>query len=148
MGDVLTLIERVQQKVDTKEAEGLEKRARQGELTLEDFRDQLRQIRKMGSLTKLMELLPGAGSVPGMANMAPDEGQLTKIQAIIDSMTVHERRRPQVVNGSRRRRIAVGSGTTVQDVNKLLKQFARARKMMKKLGKKGRRQPWAGLPGF
>ncbi len=149
MGDVLTLIERVQQKVDGESAKGLEKRVRRGEFTLEDFGNQLRQIRRMGPLSQLLEMLPGAGSVPGMANLAPDESQLTRIQAIIDSMTARERQRPRIISGSRRRRIAAGSGTSVQDVNRLLKQFAQTRKLMKKLGKKGRRAPnWAGLPGF
>ena len=149
MGDVLTLIERVQQKVDGESAKGLEKRVRRGEFTLEDFGNQLRQIRRMGPLSQLLEMLPGAGSVPGMANLAPDESQLTRIQAIIDSMTARERQRPRIISGSRRRRIAAGSGTSVQDVNRLLKQFVQTRKLMKKLGKKGRRAPnWAGLPGF
>ena len=149
MGDVLTLIERVQQKVGGESAKGLEKRVRRGEFTLEDFGNQLRQIRRMGPLSQLLEMLPGAGSVPGMANLAPDESQLTRIQAIIDSMTARERQRPRIISGSRRRRIAAGSGTSVQDVNRLLKRFAQTRKLMKKLGKKGRRaQNWAGLPGF
>lgn len=149
MGDVLTLIERVQEKVDVDDAKGLEKRVRRGEFTLEDFGQQLRQIRRMGPLSQLLDMLPGAGSIPGMANMAPDEGQLTSIQAMIDSMTVRERTHPQIIKGSRRRRIATGSGTTVQDVNRLLKQFAQTRKLMKKLGKKGRHgKNLAGLPGF
>ncbi len=149
MGDVLTLIERVQQEVDGESAKGLEKRVRRGEFTLEDFGNQLRQIRRMGPLSQLLEMLPGAGAVPGMADLAPDESQLTRIQAIIDSMTARERQRPRIISGSRRRRIAAGSGTSVQDVNRLLKRFAQTRKLMKKLGKKGRRaQNWAGLPGF
>lgn len=149
MGDVLTLIERVQENVDVDDAKGLEKRVRRGEFTLGDFGQQLRQIRRMGPLSQLLDMLPGAASIPGMANMAPDEGQLTSIQAMIDSMTVRERTHPQIIKGSRRRRIAMGSGTTVQDVNRLLKQFAQTRKLMKKLGKKGRHgKNWAGLPGF
>ena len=86
--------------------------------------------------------------MPGLATMAPDERELTKIQAIIDSMTPGERRRPRIIDASRRRRIAAGSGTEVQDVNRLLKRFARTRKLMKKLGKKGRSGEWAKTPGF
>ena len=148
MGDVLTLVERVQEKVALEDAEGLEKRARRGDLTLEDFRRQLRQVRRLGPMSQLLELLPGAASVPGLATMAPDERELTKIQAIIDSMTPGERRRPRIIDASRRRRIAAGSGTEVQDVNRLLKRFARTRKLMKKLGKKGRSGEWAKTPGF
>ncbi len=149
MGDVLTLIEKVQDQVAVEDAEGLEKRARRGDLTLEDFQSQLKQIRKMGSLSKLMELMPGANSAPGLAQMAPDDAELTRIQAIIDSMTLVERRNPKLINGSRRKRIAAGSGTSVQEVNRLLKRFAQSRKLMKKLNKKGRRNaPWANLPGF
>lgn len=149
MGDVLTLIEKVQDKVDVEAAAGLEKRVRKGEFNLEDFRDQLRQVRRMGSFSQLLELLPGAGKVPGLADAAPDESEIKRIQAIIDSMTVKERRRPKVINGSRRKRIAAGSGTSVQEVNRLLKQFARTQKLMKKLGKKGRRGfPIPNLPGF
>ncbi len=149
MGDVLTLIEKVQDQVDIEATEGLEKRARRGELTLDDFKSQLQQIRKMGSMSKLMELLPGASNTPGLAQMAPDEAELTRIQAIIDSMTLVERSKPKIINGSRRKRIAAGSGTTVQEVNRLLKRFAQSKKLMKKLSKRGRRNaPWANLPGF
>lgn len=149
MGDVLGLIEKVQDKVEIEDAEEMEKRVRRGEFTLEDFGAQLRQIRRMGPMAQILEMLPGAASAPGLSEMAPDEKDLGKIQAIIDSMTVVERQRPRVINGSRRRRIAAGSGTEVQDVNRLLKQFAQTRKLMKKLGKKGRRsRNWAKLPGF
>jgi len=149
MGDVLTLIEKVQDQVDIEATEGLEKRARQGELTLDDFKSQLQQIRKMGSMSKLLELLPGASSAPGLAQMAPDDAELRRIEAIIDSMTRVERHKPRIINGSRRKRIAAGSGTSVQEVNRLLKRFAQSRKLMKKLNKKGRRNtPWANLPSF
>ena len=97
------------------------------ELTLEDFRSQLRQMKRMGSIQELMSFLPGASQMPAEI----DEGELTRFEAILDSMTVHERSHPQVVNGSRRRRIARGSGTAVSDVNRLLKRFAEARKMVK-----------------
>jgi signal recognition particle subunit SRP54 len=149
MGDVLSLIEKVQDKVDVEAAKGLEKKVRRGELTLVDFQDQLRQIRRMGSMSQLLEMLPGASRVPGLTEMAPDEDELRRIDAIINSMTMRERVRPKIINGSRRRRIAAGSGTAVQDVNRLLKNFARTQKLMKKLGKKGRRgNPWANIPGF
>ncbi len=149
MGDVLSLIEKVHDKVEIEDAEGMEKRLRRGEFTLEDFGAQLRQIRRMGPMSQILEMLPGVASAPGLADMAPDERELAKIQAIIDSMTATERERPRIINGSRRRRIAAGSGTAVQDVNRLLKQFAQTRKLMKKLGKKGRRsRNWAKLPSF
>ena len=149
MGDVMSLIEKVQDKVDVEAAKGLEKKVRRGEFSLVDFQDQLKQIRKMGSLSQLLEMLPGASRMPGLAEMAPDEGELRRIDAIISSMKYKERLRPKIINGSRRRRIAVGSGTAVQDVNRLLKNFARTQKLMKKLGKKGRRgNPWAKIPGL
>jgi signal recognition particle subunit SRP54 len=149
MGDVLSLIEKVQGEVDLESAKGLEKKVRRGEFTLVDFQDQLRQIRRMGSFSQILELLPGAAKAPGLADMAPDESELGRIDAIISSMTMQERLRPRIVNGSRRRRIAAGSGTAIQDVNRLLKNFARTQKMMKKLGKKGRRgSPWANIPGL
>ncbi len=149
MGDVLTLIEKVQENVDAESVANIEKRARRGDLNLEDFQQQLAQIRKMGPLSQILEMLPGASSTPGLSQMAPDEGELRKIQAIIDSMTVQERRRPQIISRSRKLRIASGSGSVVQDVNRLLKRFAQTKKMMKKLGKKGRGgMPWASLPGL
>ncbi len=149
MGDVLTLIEKVQENVDAEAAASMEKRARRGELNLEDFQQQLSQIRKMGPLSQILEMIPGASSAPGLKQMAPDEGELRKIQAIIDSMTVQERRRPKIISRSRKLRIASGSGSGIQDVNRLLKRFAQTKKMMKKLGKKGRGgMPWANLPGL
>jgi signal recognition particle subunit SRP54 len=149
MGDVLTLIEKVQENVDVEAAANMEKRARRGDLSLEDFQQQLAQIRKMGPLSQVLEMLPGAGSIPGLKQMAPDEDELRKIQAIIDSMTVQERRRPQIISRSRKLRIAAGSGSGIPDVNRLLKRFAQTKKMMKKLGKKGRGgMRWANLPGL
>ncbi len=152
MGDVLTLIERVQEQVDVDEAAGLEKRLRRGEFTLEDFGKQLKQMQKMGPLSQLMDLVPGMAGA-GMQGMgdapAVDDREITRVQAIIDSMTPAERRRPKLVNGARRRRIAAGSGTEVQDVNRLLKQYTRAHKLIKKIGKKGGRgMSWANLPGM
>ena len=149
MGDVLTLIEKVKENVDVGVAANMEQRARRGDLNLEDFQQQLVQIRKMGPLSQVLEMLPGASSTPGLSQMAPDENELGKIQAIIDSMTVEERRRPQIINRSRKGRIAAGSGSGIPDVNRLLKQFAQTKKMMKKLGKKGRgSKRWANLPGL
>ncbi len=149
MGDVLSLIEKVQENVDVEAAANMEQRARRGDLNLEDFQQQLSQIRKMGSLSQVLELLPGAGSIPGLKQMAPGEGELRKIQAIIGSMTVQERRRPQIINRSRKQRIAAGSGSGLPDVNRLLKRFAQTKKMMKKLGRKGRGgMNWANLPGM
>ncbi len=135
MGDVLTLIERAEESVDREQAKELGRKIRKkGEFDLEDFRQQLRQVRKMGSLSSLMKMLPGAGKLD-LDKMDVDERQLVRVDAIISSMTAQERRRPQLINGSRRSRIARGSGTTVTDVNRLLKQFADAQKMMKRVAK-------------
>jgi signal recognition particle subunit SRP54 len=131
MGDVLSLIERAEKTFDEEESVALSRKVQRGELTLEDFRDQLRQMKRMGSMQELMIFLPGASQLPAEV----DESELKRFEAILDSMTVHERSQPQVVNGSRRRRIASGSGTAVSDVNRLLKRFAEARKMMKKLSR-------------
>ena len=148
MGDVLTLIEKAEAQTSVQDAEGLERRLRRGRITLEDFRDQLAQVRKMGSLTQLLELLPWS-KTGNMTALAPDEEQLSKTEAIINSMTPLERRQPSVIDRSRRRRIAAGSGTHLADVNRLLKQFVQARKLMKKVGKAGRRGgPVAGLGNF
>ncbi len=133
MGDVLTLIERAEQAVDQQNAEELARKLRREELTLEDFRDQLRQIRRMGSLGELLSFLPGAAQLPTEV----DEGELKRFEAILNSMTLHERRLPSVINGSRRRRIALGSGCAVSDVNRLLRRFSEARKMMKTLARSG-----------
>jgi signal recognition particle subunit SRP54 len=137
MGDVLSLIEKAQAAFDERQAEALEKKLRKDELTLEDFRDQLRQIKKLGPLEDIMGMIPGLGKLKGMKAMRPDEGQLVRLEAIINSMTAEERRVPRIINGSRRLRIAKGSGTTVQDVNRLLKQFAMTKKMIKQFNKRG-----------
>ena len=137
MGDVLTLIEKAQDLVDEKKAAELEKKLRKSQFTLEDFRDQMRQIRKMGSLGDIMKMIPGMGKLKQMKNMDMDEKELVRIEAIINSMTPLERRRHGIINGSRRRRIAKGSGTRVQDVNRLLKDYTQLLKMLKKLNKSG-----------
>jgi signal recognition particle subunit SRP54 len=142
MGDVLTLIEKAQDVVDEKKAAELEKKLRKNQFTLEDFRDQMRQIRKMGSLSDIMKMIPGMGKLKQMKNMDMDEKELVRIEAIINSMTPLERRRHGIINGSRRRRIAKGSGTRVQDVNRLLKNYTQLLKMLKKLNKGGMQ----GLP--
>jgi len=137
MGDVLTLIEKAQDLVDEKKAAELEKKLRKSQFTLEDFRDQMLQIRKMGSLGDIMKMIPGMGKLKQMKNMDMDEKELVRIEAIINSMTPLERRRHGIINGSRRRRIAKGSGTRVQDVNRLLKDYTQLLKMLKKLNKGG-----------
>ncbi len=142
MGDVLSLIEKAQEAIDVEKAKELEKKLRRNEFTLEDFRDQLRRIRKMGSLEQILSMLPGFGQLKQLKNIQIDERQLVRIEAIINSMTKEERLRPEIINGSRRRRIAKGSGTTVQEVNRLLKEYAQMKKMIKrftKMGKKGKR---------
>ena len=123
MGDVLSLIEKAEAAIDVEDAQKLEQKLRSNEFTLEDFRDQLRTIRKMGPLESILGMLPGMGNLKQLAAQKPDEGQLNRVEAIINSMTPHERRRHDVINGSRRKRIARGSGTSVEEVNRLLKQL-------------------------
>jgi signal recognition particle subunit SRP54 len=132
MGDVLTLIEKVEAQVDESAARRVADRAGAGEFTLEDLREQLRSMRKMGSLSSLLDLLPKGGAFRGLsAPEAVDEKQLTRVGAIIDSMTPDERRYPQILNGSRKKRVAGGSGTSVSEINRLLKQYQQMRKLMK-----------------
>jgi signal recognition particle subunit SRP54 len=137
MGDVLGLIEKVEQTVDQEKAADLARRLRRAEFTLEDFRDQLVQVKKMGSLEQVLSMIPGLGGAAREVDTEAGEREMKRSAAIIDSMTPLERRDPSVVNGSRRKRIAKGSGTRVEDVNRLLKQFAQARKMMKQFGGAG-----------
>ncbi|MBY0504668.1 MAG: signal recognition particle protein [Bryobacteraceae bacterium] len=134
MGDVMSLIEKVSEAVDQKHAEKMQQKLLDDEFTLEDFRDQLKQIRKLGPLENLLKMMPGMANMPKeMKNAKVDEKELTRIVAIIDSMTQGERNNPLLLNGGRRKRIAMGSGCTVQDVNNLVKQYQEMRKMMKKL---------------
>ncbi len=140
MGDVLTLIEKAQGAMDATTAADLERKLRRAEFTLEDFRTQLRQVRNLGPLESLVEMLPGAARPKGPLPMM-DEKALRHVEAIISSMTAQERDQPQIIDGSRRRRIAQGSGTTVQDVNRLLKQFADARKLIKQIGQFDKKGP-------
>jgi signal recognition particle subunit SRP54 len=144
MGDVLTLIERAQEQVTAAQARELEQKLRRAEFTLEDFLRQLRQVRAMGPLDQLLAMMPGLGARAQGATM--DERALGRIEAIINSMTPAERRRPEIIDGSRRRRIARGSGTAVQEVNRLLRQFADARKMLRQLEGLGRRKGTFPLP--
>jgi signal recognition particle subunit SRP54 len=131
MGDVLSLIERAERELDQEETQRLAGRIGSGQLTLEDLRDQMRQIRKLGSMSQILEMLPKVGPLRGLDGMKVDDGQLKRVEAIIDSMTPLERRRPQVLDGARKKRIAGGSGTQVQEINQLLKQYQQMQKMMK-----------------
>jgi len=143
MGDIVTLAEKAQEQFDEAETERLEKKMRKNQFTLEDFYMQLQQIKKMGSLSSILEMIPGVGKA--MKGVDVDEKAFVKIEAMILSMTLEERQKPAIINGSRRKRIACGSGTTVQDVNRLLKQFAEMQKMMKRLTKGGVRQFAEGI---
>ena len=134
MGDVLTLIEKAEEVVDQADAEKLEAKIRKGGFTLEDFRDQLRMLKRMGPLDKILGMLPGMGSMKELAGQKPDEKQLARIEAIINSMTPEERKYADILDGSRRKRVAKGSGTTVEDVNRLLKQFVEMQRMLKMVG--------------
>ena len=134
MGDVLSLIEKAEAAFDVDDAAKLEAKIRSNEFTLEDFRDQLKMIRKMGPLEQIMGMLPGMGNIKALAGQKPDEKQLGRTEAIIGSMTPEERRKQHIISGSRRKRIAKGSGTSVEEVNRLLKQFVQMQKMLKQLG--------------
>src|ERR1043165_2984521 len=155
MGDVLSLIERAEAAIDVEDAERLEEKILANEFTLEDFRDQLKTIKKMGPLEQIMGMLPGMGNLKAMAENKPDEKQISRIEAIISSMTPEERRKQHIINGSRRKRIAKGSGTSVEEDNRLLKQFVQMQKMLKSLGgmaglagggERGRRPAMPTLP--
>jgi signal recognition particle subunit SRP54 len=133
MGDMLSLIEKVEENIDQKQAEEMQRKLLDDEFTLDDFRNQLRQIRKLGPLESILGMMPNLGPIKQLKDVKVDENELTRVVAIIDSMTPRERSNHMIINGARRRRIAKGSGTTVQEVNNLLKQYAQARKMMKSL---------------
>src|SRR5215470_13204686 len=148
MGDVLSLIEKAQEKLDQKKSEEFAKKALSGDgFSLEDFRDQLRQIKKLGSLQSIVKMLPSVGPFANMQKAADsvDDSQLVRVEAIINSMTQHERLHHEVINGSRRKRIARGSGTSVQEVNQLLRQYAQMRKMFKDMGKASFSRRLAGM---
>lgn len=148
MGDVLTLVEKAKQNIDEKEARELERKIRKNDFTLEDLKSQILQIKKMGPLQDIIGMIPGMNKIKEMKDMRPDEKELVKVVAIIDSMTKKERLNYKILNGSRRRRIAAGSGTTVQDVNKVIKNYEAMRKMMKKLGKSGMKSLASGKLPF
>ena len=148
MGDVLTIIEKAQSVVDEKKAAELEKKLRKNAFTLEDFRDQMVQVRKMGSMSDIIKMIPGMNQMKQLKNLEVDDKELIKIEAIINSMTPQERRQHTLIKGSRRKRIAKGSGTSVQDINKLLKNYNQVMKMIKKINKGGMRGFGAGMPSF
>jgi signal recognition particle subunit SRP54 len=133
MGDMLSLIEKVEQNIDQKQAEEMQRKLIDNEFTLDDFRNQLRQIRKLGPLENILGMMPQLGPMKGLKDVKVDESEITRVVAIIDSMTPKERENHMIINGTRRRRIAKGSGTSVQEVNALLKQYSQARKMMKSI---------------
>jgi len=146
MGDVLTLVERAQEVVDESQAAKLEEKLRKAQFTLDDMLEQLQQVQKMGPIGQIMGMIPGMGGMAREAEAAVDRGDIRRIEAIIRGMTTRERRDPAILNGSRRRRIAVGSGTTLADVNRLVKQFEQMQKLMKQLAG-GRRGVPAALLG-
>jgi signal recognition particle subunit SRP54 len=154
MGDVLSLIEKAEQVIDEDEAADLEEKLRKNEFTLDDFRKQLKTIRRMGPLESILGMIPGLGNLKQLAENKPDEKQMGRVEAIICSMTPEERRNDRIINGSRRKRIAKGSGTTVEEVNRLLKQFIEMRKVlammsqgqMKGMPKLPKMPQQAGLP--
>ena len=137
MGDVLSLIEKAQETVDPVDAKALEQKIRGGSMTLEDFLDQMQQVRKMGPMSQVLGMIPGFRNATKGQDLKVDDGQINRVEAIIRSMTLQERRHPEIINGSRRRRIAAGSGTSVQEVNQLLSQFKQMRKLMKQMGRGG-----------
>jgi signal recognition particle subunit SRP54 len=150
MGDVLSFIEKAEEAIDKKQAVEMQRKLIENDFTLEDFRNQIRQIRKLGPLESLLGMMPNMGIMKDLKNVKIDEKEITHIVAIIDSMTAHERANHMIINGSRRRRIAKGSGTSVQEVNQLLKQYSQARKMMKSFsgGFLGKKLGKMKLPAF
>ncbi|WP_079508404.1 signal recognition particle protein [Mesobacillus jeotgali] len=149
MGDVLTLIEKAQANVDEEKAKELEKKMRTASFTLDDFLDQLGQVRKMGPLDEILKMMPGANKIKGMNNLQIDEKQISHVEAIIQSMTSNEKTHPEIINANRRKRIAKGSGTSIQEVNRLLKQFEDMKKMMKQMTnmqQKGKKKGGFKLP--
>lgn len=143
MGDIVTLVEKAQEQFDQAKAVKLEEKLRKSQFTLEDFLDQLREVKKMGSLSDVLKMIPGVNRLP--ANAQVDDNALVRVEAIIQSMTAEERQRPSIINGSRRKRIASGSGTTVQEINRLLKQFDEMQQMIKKFSKGNMRRAMQGM---
>ena len=147
MGDILTLVERAQETFDVKQAQQMEEKLRKASFTLEDMLDQLQQVQKMGPIGQIMSMIPGMGGMANEAQAAVDRGELKRTEAIIRAMTPAERRDPTILTGSRRRRIAAGAGTTLPEVNRLVKQFSEMQKLMKQLSGGGGRAALAGLTG-
>ena len=148
MGDIMTLVERAQETFDAKQTANLEEKLRKNSFTLEDMLEQLQQVQKMGPLGQVLSMIPGMGNLAGEAQAAVDRGDLKRTEAIIRAMTPTERRDPTILNGSRRRRIAAGSGTSLPDVNRLVKQFGEMQKLMKQLsGAGGRRAALGAMTG-
>jgi signal recognition particle subunit SRP54 len=143
MGDIVTLVEKAQEHFDQEKAGKLEEKLRKSQFTLEDFLDQLREVKKMGPLSQVLGMIPGMNRLPD--NVQVDDNALVRIEAMIQSMTSEERNRPSIINGSRRRRIAVGSGSTVQEVNRLLKQFEEMQRMMRRITKGGLKRAMQGM---
>jgi signal recognition particle subunit SRP54 len=148
MGDVLTLIEKAEQAVTEDEAQELEEKLRKNAFTLDDFRKQLKTIRRMGPLESILGMIPGLGQLKELTENKPDEKQMGRVEAIICSMTPEERRNEKIINGSRRRRIAAGSGTSVEEVNRLLKQFTEMKKVLQMLGQGGMPGGMKGMKGM
>lgn len=146
MGDVLSLIDKVQQNLEHKEAARLQQAFHKQQFTLEEFQLQLQQIKRMGPVGNLLEMIPGGKKLAGQVDSAKAEQELKRVEAIINSMTPQERRNPAILNGSRRRRIAQGSGTTVTDINRLMKQFLEMKKMMQRVSKGGMRSLLSRMP--
>ncbi|WP_213423296.1 signal recognition particle protein [Bhargavaea massiliensis] len=150
MGDVMSLIEKAQSNVDEQKAKELEQKFRDQSFTFDDFLEQLEQVKKMGPLDEILKMLPGAGKIKGIDNVKVDEKQMGRVEAVIKSMTTEEKSKPEIINSSRKKRIARGSGTTIQEVNRLLKQFDEMKKMMKQMsnmqqGKGKRKMKMPGL---
>ncbi|MEJ9280215.1 signal recognition particle protein [Ureibacillus thermosphaericus] len=150
MGDVLSLIEKAQENVDLEKAKELEEKFKTQNFTFDDFVEQIKAVRKMGPLEDLLKMLPGANKIKGLNNIQIDEKQIDRLEAIIYSMTPEERERPEIINASRKKRIAKGSGTSIQEVNRLLKQFEDMKKMMKQMTSmtQGKGKKKMKLPGF
>ncbi|MFF2482680.1 signal recognition particle protein [Paenibacillus sp. NPDC058071] len=152
MGDMLSLIEKAQQNIDTEKAKEMERKMRTAEFTFDDFLEQMAQVRNLGPLDQLMDMLPGMSKVKGLKDMKVDEKQIDRVEAIVRSMTKEEKQKPEILNHSRRKRVAAGSGTSVAEVNRLIKQFDDMRKMMKQfssmMGPKGPKGGKKGLKGL
>ncbi|ANU17481.1 signal recognition particle protein [Planococcus maritimus] len=150
MGDMLSLIEKAQTNVDEAKAKELEEKFRTSSFTFDDFLEQLDQVKQMGPLDEILKMLPGAGKIKGLENAKVDESQMGRVEAIIRSMTIQEKTTPEIINANRKKRIARGSGTSIQDINRLLKQFEDMKKMMKQMsgmaGKKGKKK--MSMPGL